>query len=239
MSVAAGDEWTGGPVERVDGPLTDYQAVLAAADRCRPPVGRPAPSGGPADRPASAADAAEQIEPVELAETLSALRLLDGLRSHLDEVERVLIEGARQRRASWSRIASALGLASRQAAEQRWLRLCGNPDRNPTRVRARRIRQRIVDVSFGPQIASLRAEIRAGHGQLGSDPAWDERHPRAVLARRTLELAGSAEPSAMFSLVERAVDDLERMSASDRAAVGTAVLRRLRVALSQATPDRN
>nr|MDT0656672.1 hypothetical protein [Micromonospora sp. DSM 115978] len=64
----------------------------------------------------------------DVVDHLDPLRLVPLLRVHLDEVERRLIEDARDRGASWARVAAALGLATRQAAEQRWLRLCASPE---------------------------------------------------------------------------------------------------------------
>src|SRR5262249_54781893 len=68
-------------------------------------------------------------------DTLVALALVPGLRTHLDTVERALIEKAREGGASWARIAAALGLASRQAAEQRYLRLRAETARVPAPAR--------------------------------------------------------------------------------------------------------
>jgi hypothetical protein len=54
---------------------------------------------------------------------LAALELLRALRTELDSWEPELIATARDRGASWADLATALGLASRQAAERRYLRL--------------------------------------------------------------------------------------------------------------------
>lgn len=232
-------------------PLADHERVLAAAHRCVQPVGTPAeePGGKPSEaprgetsgtkgeKPGAGAATGPDVESAERAELLAALSLLRGLRSHLDELELVLIEGARERRVSWSEISSALGLASRQAAEQRWLRLAGAGSRNAAHTRAARKRQRIIDESFGGRIASLRAAARAACRQLRADPDWDGRHPRAALARRTLEMAGEALPSALFALVEQAVADLEQIPAQQRAAAGEDALRRLRRAVAATLPD--
>jgi hypothetical protein len=56
-------------------------------------------------------------------DVLAALTQIEGARADLDALERDLIRAARQRRASWQRIADALGLATRQSAETRALRL--------------------------------------------------------------------------------------------------------------------
>ena len=64
-------------------------------------------------------------------ELLAALTDLASVRREMDEIERDLIQDARDSGASWARIATALGLASRQAAEQRMLRLQGESRRDP------------------------------------------------------------------------------------------------------------
>lgn len=227
------------------GPLADHGAVLAAVRRCRV-----AAAAGRTDRTVRAG-AVDETEPVgagsagsdvpgdpddPMVNSLAALRLLGGLRSHLDEMERLLIEELREQRVSWASIAAALGLASRQAAEQRWLRLSGEATRDPARTRVIRARQRSVDEAFGVEITALRTATRAALRQLAADPTWDGRHPVAGLARRTLELAGAAAPPAMFALVQEVVRDLERMPATKRGAVGEDALHLLRAALRAATP---
>lgn len=54
---------------------------------------------------------------------LSALLTLHGLREELNRWEPELITAARAERVSWAALAPALGVASRQAAERRYLRL--------------------------------------------------------------------------------------------------------------------
>ncbi len=54
---------------------------------------------------------------------LDALVALRQLRARLDQWEPRLIAAARQAGVSWTRLAPALGVASRQAAERRFLRL--------------------------------------------------------------------------------------------------------------------
>ncbi|MFI5734919.1 hypothetical protein ACIA49_32700 [Kribbella sp. NPDC051587] len=58
--------------------------------------------------------------------TLAALEQLRVLREQLDAWEPQLIAAARAAGVSWAQLASALGLASRQAAERRYLRLAPN-----------------------------------------------------------------------------------------------------------------
>ncbi|MGI5149026.1 hypothetical protein ACQEVC_22120 [Plantactinospora sp. CA-294935] len=199
---------TSGPADEVDRRLAAYAAVLAAA------------SGTGAGRP----------------EPLAALRLLAGLRAGLDEAERRLVEAAREQRASWARIATALGLASRQAAEQRWVRLSGAATRDPARVRVERKRQQSVDTAFGAEISRLRAAVVAAHRQLGTEPDRDDWHPWARLAHTTLGLADSADPGGLYALAAQAVDDLERVPAEQLGGALPDALHRLRRALHRASP---
>jgi hypothetical protein len=60
---------------------------------------------------------------VETAELLHALAMLRQLREELAAWEPRLIEAARQQGVSWAQLAPALGVASRQAAERRYLRV--------------------------------------------------------------------------------------------------------------------
>ncbi|UVS81419.1 HSP18 transcriptional regulator [Actinokineospora sp. UTMC 2448] len=79
----------------------------------------------------------------ESAHVLSALIVLRHLRSQLGELEPRLIAAARELGVSWTRLAPALGVTSRQAAERRYLRL--RPDdaeaTGEGRVRAERDRR--------------------------------------------------------------------------------------------------
>ncbi len=79
-------------------------------------------------------------------EVLAALTLLRGLREELATWEPRLIGAAREGGASWVRLAPALGVASRQAAERRYLRLRTEgvenlEDTGEARVRAERDRR--------------------------------------------------------------------------------------------------
>ena len=142
---------------------------------------------------------------------LAALGALGALRRDLDATERGLIERAREDGIAWTRIAEALGLASRQAAEQRFLRLGAPRGRDAVDARSSRRRQQTVDGVYGQAIRDLRAAIRRARRLVGTDPEWARRHPRATLVRSSLEEAATAPPSAMFSLVEAALTDLAAM----------------------------
>lgn len=142
---------------------------------------------------------------------LAALAALRRARADLDATERALIERARERRVPWPRIAGALGLRSRQAAEQRLLRLSADRGRDPASARQARDRQRTADDANGQAVADLRAAARAAHRHILADPGWDSRHPRAALVRTSLAEAAYAQPSALFALTEAAVADLAGM----------------------------
>jgi hypothetical protein len=75
------------------------------------------------DRPARAAGATQSS-----AQFLVALALLRELRAQIGEWEPDLIDAARGHGASWAQLAPALGVASRQAAERRYLRLRPSAD---------------------------------------------------------------------------------------------------------------
>ncbi|WP_329492578.1 hypothetical protein OG618_37510 (plasmid) [Kitasatospora sp. NBC_01246] len=66
---------------------------------------------------------AEEPEPVPAEDVLAALTLIEDARERLDGLELDLIRAARTRATPWSRIATALGLKTRQSAENRALRL--------------------------------------------------------------------------------------------------------------------
>jgi hypothetical protein len=72
---------------------------------------------------------------------LAALRLLHRLRGAADELEPALIDAARRAGASWQALAPALGLASRQAAERRYLRLVPPTAEQVGSTRDERVRQ--------------------------------------------------------------------------------------------------
>ncbi|MCP3803994.1 HSP18 transcriptional regulator [Allokutzneria sp. A3M-2-11 16] len=73
-------------------------------------------------------------------EVLAALTLLRGLREELAAWEPRLITAAREGGTSWVRLAPALGVASRQAAERRYLRLRTEGVEDPESTGERRVR---------------------------------------------------------------------------------------------------
>jgi hypothetical protein len=141
---------------------------------------------------------------------LAALALVGRLRADLDRIERDLVGSARERGATWREVAAALGLRSRQAAEQRWLRLRAL-DRGPAAGRSRlhRSRRRSVDADLWPEVAALRAAVGILYGRLArlADRAGPP-HPAVTLALQTLSAAPDATPGALHDLARHAVRDL-------------------------------
>jgi hypothetical protein len=113
------------------------------------------------DRIAAAADRTGAGPAV--AEALDALVSVRELRARLDVWEPRLIAAARHGGATWAQIAPALGVASRQAAERRFLRLhqgagdaAGTRDDRVQAVRDRRAGERAVDSWARTNGAALR-----------------------------------------------------------------------------------
>ena len=156
---------------------------------------------------------------------LSGLRAVPAARARLDATELTLIDQARRAGATWADIAAALGLSSRQAAEQRRLRLATAALQAPAEL----------DERYGERIAALRTAAAELHRRIGADRRWDRRFARAVLVRETLAATPSAPAGSLFELVTAVADDLAEVPAlpgPTRAAV-----HRLRAALEEAQPQ--
>lgn len=156
-------------------------------------------------------------------DALESLSDIPAARARLDAAELDLIDRARRSGATWADIASALGLASRQAAEQRRLRLATS---------LARLRQQTLDVPF---VAGLRDAAAELDRRIGADRRWDGRFPRAALVRMTLAAALTAPPGGLFSLVSDASSDLLACGATFPRPTQAAV-ERLQAALRSATP---
>ena len=137
-------------------------------------------------QPAAPPDAAAEVE------ILAALELLHALRDQLTGWEPQLIEAARDHGVSWQRLASVLGVATRQAAERRFLRLAPSVTGETTadaRVQATRDR---------------RAADRALQG-------WARQHAGELrrLAAEVIGLSGLARPGRRHQreLAARLADD--------------------------------
>ncbi len=161
-------------------------------------------------------------------EIVAALERLRELRAAVDRAELELLGAARGRRVSWARVAAALGLRSRQAAEQRAARLAeqlagaGADDC-----------QLCVDT---PAMAGLRSAARAAAGELAADPSWDGAHPRAALARAGLAAAPDAPPGSLYALVEHGLADLSGVDLVARPVLLRVAVGRLREAFAAAAP---
>jgi hypothetical protein len=156
---------------------------------------------------------------------LAGLRAIPAARARLEEEELALIDRARRDGATWADIADALGLTSRQAAEQRRLRLAT--------AAAKSVRPEL-DRAYGESIAAMRAAAAELHRRIGADRRWDRRFVRAALVRETLTASADAPAGSLFSLVMAVVDDLSvhvTLPGPTRAAVD-----RLRAALEAAAP---
>lgn len=140
------------------GAVSDTQllALIAAAGQLLDAGADPAASDGAGD------------PPVERA--LAGLTALRRVRDLLDDWEPALIAAARRGGASWARLAPVLGVASRQAAERRYLR-SRQPGREQTglsreaRVRAERDR-RAGDRAVTAWARSQGADLRQLAGQI-------------------------------------------------------------------------
>ena len=134
---------------------------------------------------------------------LVELGLISSARAALDERELTLIDRARREGATWGQIAAALGLASRQAAEQRRQRLSAAASRAA----------RSDDPRYGDQMVQLRAAVDDLHRQIEADPGWETRFVRAPLVRATIEAAVDAPPGSLFALAAQAAADLAESGA--------------------------
>ncbi|WP_147432726.1 hypothetical protein [Catellatospora citrea] len=161
-------------------------------------------------------------------EISGALADLRDLRAAIDHAERDLLAAARRRGVSWGRVAAALGLRSRQAAEQRAARLseqAAASDRHDC--------QHCVDTE---PVAALRAAARAAAARMAADPSWDGVRPRAALVRTGLAAAADAPAGALYSLVKHAVDDLDTVDLDGRPVLLRVAVAELRRAYRAATP---
>jgi hypothetical protein len=89
-----------------------------------------------------------------VADPLTQLGSVRAARAALDERELTLIDRARRAGATWAQVAGALGVATRQAAEQRRQRLAAAASRTA----------RSNDAGYGPSIVQLRSAVDALQG---------------------------------------------------------------------------
>jgi hypothetical protein len=157
---------------------------------------------------------------------LSDLREIPERRARLEADELALIDRARRDGATWAEIAEALGLTSRQAAEQRRLRLAASL--RPVR--------RDLDRAYGGKLADLRAAAVELDRRVGADRRWDRRFVRAALVRETLSAAPEAPGGALYSLVDAVLGDLAEAGPALPGPTRAAI-ERLRVAAEVAAPQ--
>lgn len=119
-------------------------------------------------------------------------------RERLDEQELELIDRARHTGATWAEIAGSLGLASKQAAEQRRHRL----------VALRWTRRRRRDLAYSERIAAIRETVLTLQQWIEADRRWDTRFRRAALVRSTSGMALDADPGALYELAGHIAVDL-------------------------------
>ncbi|MBQ1026482.1 hypothetical protein [Micromonospora sp. C95] len=129
---------------------------------------------------------------------LDQLAGIPATRERLDDTELDLIDRARQAGATWTQVAEALGLGSRQAAEQRRQRLAA----------ARTARRAASDRRWPAEVAALRGLLSDLRRWIDNDRRWDTRFPRAALTRRTTALALEADPGGLYDLAARIRADL-------------------------------
>jgi len=159
-------------------------------------------------------DVVGRTDAVPETEVLAALTALHRLRDELTELEPDLIATARRQGVSWAALAKALGVASRQAAERRYLRLrpahaSDSPDSTADeRVQAtrdRRAAKRAVDEWARSNSAMLR--------QLAGNVSSVDALP--VLAREQVRRALAGDDSA--TLLEPLASSAQHLDATDPA----------------------
>jgi hypothetical protein len=153
---------------------------------------------------------------------LTHLAELADARERLDDRELTLIDRARTGGATWSQVAAALGLASRQAAEQRRQRLAA----------AARLRRQRTDRAYAPPIAEIRDAVAHLDRWIRADRRWAKRFRRADLVRSTIAAALDAPPGPLHTLAGHIADDLAAVRAERLPPPVHEAVRALREALS-------
>ncbi|GAA4931117.1 type III effector protein [Streptomyces coeruleoprunus] len=208
------------------------EAALGAIDRAVRAAYDPAAAEGREERAGWEADSSEQA--------LAALLTLREVRRQLADWEHGLIEAARTAGASWADLAGPLGVASRQAAERRYLRLRPG-DRGTTgeeRVKATRDR-RAADRTVSAWARHNAADLRRLAGRITAldDLPGRARSPLGHLERALADddpacLLGPLtatgphlrrrhpEPAARVDDIVRRTDELRRASDDHRRGPG-------------------
>jgi hypothetical protein len=151
----------------------------------------------------------EKPREVPAGDVLAALTQVADARQCLDRMELRLIEAARERGASWQRVADSLGLEKRQSAEGRALRLQGAvsyPNRRDVgSQRLDKARQRAADAWCGEQGDRIRD---VAERLVDTSEAWDEALTGDVLTRGYFQrlgalLASDGPAQDLFAAMER------------------------------------
>jgi hypothetical protein len=136
---------------------------------------------------------------VERAELLAALTRIRSLREQLTEWEPQLIDAARAAGVSWADLAPALGVASRQAAEKRYLRLNADVEApamtGEQRVQAARD-QRAGDRAVVAWARDNAADLRRLAGQVSALDGLDRRTQASV--DRVHDALGGSDSSTLL-----------------------------------------
>ncbi|SEE60518.1 hypothetical protein [Streptomyces sp. TLI_105] len=141
-------------------------------------------------------DRARRLDPaIDETEVLDGLLVVRQLRNKLLLDERRLIQAARARRVTWSRIATALELKSRQAAERRYLQL----------------REDFDDYAHDNLTQAERVEFARTRRHRTAEYSWAIKHQEPIIRL-------AAQLSAVPDLQERADRSHEAHTARQRAA---------------------
>jgi hypothetical protein len=147
-------------------------------------------------------------DPEDLLEALVRLR---ALRERLTDWEPRLIDAARAAGISWTQLAPALGVASRQAAERRYLRL--NPNATgPAMTGEQRVQaardQRASDRAVAAWARDNAADLRRLAGQVTSLDGLD--HPTQASVDRIHVALGNNDSAALLAPLAEAGPGLTR-----------------------------
>lgn len=168
-----------------------------------------------------------------------AMRLLGSARLEVDLAEEALIDRARAQNMSWATIAQSLGLGSRQAAEQRYLRLRAaraDRERDPQafrEIQQGRRRQLELLQENEPWLRRLAADIADGAATAAAGEALLPDRP--VLRARLSILRRDSTRSSIDDVFALLVGIAEGIEPTERAALPQAVrdgLDRLRELIS-------
>jgi hypothetical protein len=147
----------------------------------------------------------------ELADLLEALAQIRVLRDQLTQWEPRLIDAARADGASWAQLAPVLGVASRQAAERRYLRISPNTDdpsmNGEQRVQAARD-QRATDRAVATWARDNAADLRQLAGQVTALAGLDSSAQASV--DRVHDALGESDSAALLAPLAAAGAQLTR-----------------------------